>query len=687
MKTKLLVLCWAVLAIACFAGCAGQQAGQTPTEQPARASAKEAQRKPGGAASGETTLRAESVLKSRGGSSFTVAPGWHVTRHRQHITLVEPARGVTIHLIELKADNAEQAIESAWRRTVPGFKRSIKRKAAPPPRNGWDAIHQFDYDVPTKESRYVFALARRKGATWYLALADGDKAAFGRRAAQAFNVLKSFKAPGTAKESFAGKKARPLDAALIKSFDAFVEAARLKAEIPGVAVGIVHGGKLVFEKGYGLRQLGKQAKVTPRTLFMIASMTKPLTTLMMARLVDLKRFSWQTPVKKLMPSFSLASEEVTRKLTMANTVCACAGLPRQDLEFMFEWAGVTADQRIAGMKTMKPTTGFGETFQYSNTMVSLGGYAAALAYRPGLKMGRAYDAAMAALVFKPLGMTSTTMEFKLAQRRRHARPHGRRLDLEVSTMSITNEMGVYSVRPAGAVWSNIRDMSQYLLLELGQGKLPTGKRLVSVANMNKRREPQVKMTDERSYGLGLFVETFYQLPVVGHAGNMMGFSSDMFWLPEHDVGLVLLTNASGANYYRKAIKRKLLELLFDGRAEAQKALDFSVKHQREIAQKELKKVDQRPEASWIAQLVGEYTHPNLGQATLTRKGGRGLFDVGEWKSSFGRKNETDGTKKIILLDPPWAGLELIPRRQGGKRQLVLEAGQLKYVFEAVSKVK
>jgi hypothetical protein len=102
---------------------------------------------------------------------------------------------------------------------------------------------------------------------------------------------------------------------------------------------------------------------------------------------------------------------------------------------------------------------------------------------------------------------------------------------------------------------------------------------------------------------------------------------------------------------------------------------------------ELKKVDQRPEASWIAQLVGVYTHPGLGQATLTRKGGRGLFDAGEWKSSFGRKNETDGTKKIILLDPPWAGLELIPRRQGGKRQLVLEAGQLKYVFEAVSKAK
>ena len=147
--------------------------------------------------------------------------------------------------------------------------------------------------------------------------------------------------------------------------------------MPGVALAVVQDGKIVLEKGLGVRELGANAPVTPATLFMIGSMTKPLTSLMMARLVDRKNFAWDTPVTKLLPAFALGDPVATPQVTMAHSVCACTGLPRWDMEFIFEWDKATPESRIELLRAMKPTTGFGETFQYSNLMVASGGYVAA----------------------------------------------------------------------------------------------------------------------------------------------------------------------------------------------------------------------------------------------------------------------------------------------------------------------
>jgi CubicO group peptidase (beta-lactamase class C family) len=95
---------------------------------------------------------------------------------------------------------------------------------------------------------------------------------------------------------------------------------------------------------------------------MIGSMTKPLTSLMMARLIDKGIFGWDTPVTTLLPSFALGDPDVTRRVTMAHTVCACTGLPRWDMEFIFEWDGSTPQKRIDLLRAMTPTTGFGEHF-------------------------------------------------------------------------------------------------------------------------------------------------------------------------------------------------------------------------------------------------------------------------------------------------------------------------------------
>jgi CubicO group peptidase (beta-lactamase class C family) len=97
---------------------------------------------------------------------------------------------------------------------------------------------------------------------------------------------------------------------------------------------------------------------------MIGSSTKPLTTLMMAKLIDQGKVAWQTRVCDLLSGFALADVELTARLELLHTASASTGMPRQDLEFIFRHSGITAEQRMEQMRSMTPTTGFGETFRY-----------------------------------------------------------------------------------------------------------------------------------------------------------------------------------------------------------------------------------------------------------------------------------------------------------------------------------
>jgi CubicO group peptidase (beta-lactamase class C family) len=625
-------------------------------------------------------LDKDTVLTTASGATLSASAGWTVAQAPDRLTMTAPEGDLTVVLVEVPAADRDAAVAKAWAKVRPGFDLKVAQALDQPARRGWDAVSQIVYVTPAAEKRVVVALPRKKGPMWYVVLADGSEAAFDRRGAQLGTAVQSLKPKGLERESFAGKKANPLDAKRLAELEVFLEQARVTARVPGVAVAIVQGGQIVFEKGFGVRELGKPAKVGPNTLFMIGSATKSLTTLMMARLVDAGKLAWDAPVTQVLPSFALGDDAITKQATMRHTVCACTGMPRQDFEMIFEFGKLTVEDRLASMKTMKPTTAFGETFQYSNLMVSAGGFAAGHAHAPKLKLGAAYDKAMAELVFTPLGMKSTTFDFKRVAKGDHALPHPLDLRAQPAPVPITMETWVVAVRPAGAAWSSVHDLTRVLLLELGKGRLD-GKTIVAEANLMKRRESQVKIRDDASYGLGLFVEQLNEVPVVGHGGNTGGFTADMFWLPEHDVGVAVLANAGGANAFRNAVRRRVLELLFDGSPEAVDDLAAAMQRQQKVTDEEWALVQPDPDPAWFAELSGAWAAPGLGRIELRTEKGKAIFDAGEWKVTAGKKVDRDGTVKLVTTGVPVAGLELIPRDEGGKKVLVLDAGQHSYVFE------
>lgn len=650
--------------------------GAPPTRMPERPPPTLQERV--GVDGGARTLAADTQLAGPGGSTFTGPAGWTATSRADRVALADPAGEVGLTFVVRGEADGAAAISAAWQQVAPGFARAVRLTTTPPARDGWDAVVNVTYETTAAELRRVWATARRKDQRWYVTMFDGTQAGWGRRFPQATIADKSLTVPGMQRESFVGKPAHRLDEPRLAALRAFVVAAQTQLQIPGVAVAVVQGGEVVFAEGFGVRQLGKPAKVDADTLFRVASMSKPLTTLLMARLVDEQVFAWDTQVVRLLPDFKLGEPDITGRLTMQHTVCACTGLPRQDLETIFDGAGTTAERMVAGMATMTPTTKLGETYQYSNPMVALGGYAAAHAARPAKPLNAAFREVMAEKIFNKLGMKRTTYDTAAARRDEFASPHASTHALVPSLMQLDDDAWVDVWAPTGGAWSSAREYAQYLLLELADGKSTSGEQVVSAANLRARRVPQVRRSDSSSYGLGLVIEE-RGVPIFTHNGGLGGYSSTMFFLPEHGVGAVVLTNLGDAAGWFVPFRRKLLELVFDGRPEADEDLAFAVQERRDAAAKEAASVEVKPDAAWLQRFAGRYTSAGLGEVTIKVTGGAGVLDAGEWSSAIGRKTEADGTIKLVLTTPPWR-YEFLPGEANGAVTLTLDVPQQRHVL-------
>ena len=267
-----------------------------------------------------------------------------------------------------------------------------------------------------------------------------------------------------------------------------------------------------------------------------------MTTLMLGKLVDAGKLTWETPVTELLPSFRLGDAATTAQVRVKHLICACTGLPRQDYEWLFQYEGITPDSALATLGTMQPTSKFGEVFQYSNPLAAAAGFVGGHVAYPDLELGAAYDSAMRTLVFDPLGMKATTFDYAAALRADHAMPHSQDESGAVKTALMDLNYSIIPVRPAGAAWSNVRDMLAYVAMELANGKdaadSSTSRRRRCCSGACRR----CRSARPPAYGMGLMVDTTWGVKVVHHGGDMVGFHSDMMWLPAQGVGAVVLTN-------------------------------------------------------------------------------------------------------------------------------------------------
>ena len=631
------------------------------------------------------TVTSENKRVTPGGViAFNAAAGWSLRTIDNGVILEPPEADTHIAIIETKEAEPAAAVVQAWREYRRDFKRPLKVTTDRPGRDGWEAAKVFDYETSPNERAVVEATAYKLGQAWMVILLDGSEPTFEKRLGPIRMIVGSVIPASYQRESFATRKALPLTPERVATMKQFVDESMKKLGIPGAAMALVDSGKIVFEGGLGVRQAGKPTPVDANTLFMAASNTKGMTTLLLARLADQNKLRWDQPVTQIYPDFRLGSPEVTKQVLVKHLVCACTGLPRQDMEWLFEFKNATPASSMALLGTMQPTSKFGEVFQYSNLMASAAGYVAAHLYAPKKELGAAYDQAMEDLIFRPLGMGSTTFDMARALKGNYALPHAFDPDGKVALASMDNNYSIVPHRPAGGVWTSAHDLIRYVQLELGKGVLD-GKRIVSEENVVERRKPQIPSGDEESYGMGLSINTRYGVTAVHHGGSLFGYKSDLIYLPEHGVGAVILTNSDRGGALLGPFRRRLLEVLFDGRPEAAGNVEAAAASFRAYLAKERERLVIPADKDDVAKLASEYTSPELGQLKVRVSANSTVFDLGEWRSAVATRRNDDGTVSLWTIDPGVFGLEFVRAERTGKKSLILRDAQHEYVFTEASR--
>jgi CubicO group peptidase (beta-lactamase class C family) len=623
--------------------------------------------------------------KTPAGATFTVPAGW-AEHARGPVVIVDPPEtDFHVAIVDVgQAHDAKSAAAAAWKLYRGGESHPFKLLLTAPARDGWDEQAVINYETSPNEHVAIASIARRKGSAWNVEIIDGSVSTAEKRGAAVGLVLASLRPGGYLRESFAERTAHPLDAGRVGALVEFVRQSAAELDVPGVGLALIDHGKIVYEGGVGVREMGKPAPVDAHTLFMVASNTKSMSTLLLAELVDEGKLRWDEPVVEAYPAFRLGSDATTQKVLVRHLVCACTGLPRKDFEWAFTTTAQTpASQTFVLLAATEPTSGFGEVFQYNNLMASAAGYIGGHIVHPDMELGAAYDAAMREKVFQPLGMRDTTFSMARALAADHASPHGRDVDGKLHVTSQDLNYAIAPFRPAGGAWSSPHDMILYVRNELREGLLPNGRRLVSAKNLLERRRRGVPVGENEWYGMGLMEDATWGVSVIHHGGDLVGYHSDLLVIPSAQVGAVILTNADTGAGIRGAFLRRLLEVLYDGRDEAAGDVAAGVK-QIQAAEAEFRRRLILPAApADLAQIASAYASPDLGRIAVERDGATTRFRTAAWSSAVASRHNDDGTLSFITVDPGIDGLTFVTGRNAGKRTLTIRDGQHIYTFTEI----
>jgi len=423
--------------------------------------------------------------------------------------------------------------------------------------------------------------------------------------------------------------------------DAIVQDALKAWQVPGAAVVIVKGDQVVYAKGQGVRDIGKDQPVTPETLFAIASTSKAFTTTAIAMLADDGKLSWDDPVRKHVEFFKLADPLADQQVTLRDLVTHRTGLSRNDLLWIGSpWGREEVMRRIGAVPLTKP---FRSAYQYQNIMYLTAGYAA------GKANGGTWEELVQKRIFDPLGMAGANFSTKDAVKAAdHATPHGKNAAGKVEAIAWRN---IDNIGPAGSINAGVRDLGRWLRFQLGDGTFE-GKRLLSERRLAELHSAQVVIpldgtsevrsftrdmnpeTNMMSYGLGWVIQDYRGQLVLNHGGAIDGFRSQVALLPKAKIGVAILSNLGGTQF-PEAVRNSLLDLVLDAPKKDWNEYLLGMARKAEAAQaaqarkqEEQRHKDTKPSLG-LASYAGNYENPAYGTLTVALEDGA---LVAQWSS-------------------------------------------------------
>lgn len=327
----------------------------------------------------------------------------------------------------------------------------------------------------------------------------------------------------------------------VRALQGIVAAAMDRSGVPGVAVAVVHDGQTVFSAGYGVREAGKPDKVTPETVFQLASVSKPLSATIAAVEITKGKAAWNDPVTRYLKGFRLSDPYVTAHATIGDFFAHRSGLPATAGDEL-EDLGFSRDDILERLAQV-PLDPFRISYHYANFGTTVAAEAVAAA------AGKPWETLATEALFEPLGMTVTSYRYKdfLA--------HSNRAALHIlsdGSFKPLYQRDADAQAPAGGASSNVLDLAEWLKLLLAEGSYD-GAQMISPEALLPALSPQAfsgppGALDSRPgfYGYGFNVSVSAGgHPMMGHSGAfLLGAGTTVQINPAAETGIVVLTNGS-----------------------------------------------------------------------------------------------------------------------------------------------
>jgi CubicO group peptidase (beta-lactamase class C family) len=355
-----------------------------------------------------------------------------------------------------------------------------------------------------------------------------------------------------------------LDQKVLVDLAAYIDKARVQWAVPGLAVAVVKDDKVVMTRGFGVREIGKSARVDEYTIFALSSMGKAFAAAAVGTVVDEGKVGWDDPIVKHLPWFQMPDPWVTRQVTIRDLLSHKSGMG----DVVWGFTRASREEVLRRARYINQASNFRSSYNYSNIGITTAGLAAAAA------AGLDWHTLMRSRILQPLHMDSSTTDLSTlwdpadvapcylcsvdhpvgierSRNRNIVMPH-------VWQNGVTKAIPwrtVENIAPAGSINSNAVDMAQWLRLQLGHG-MYDGHRILSEASLKEMHSPQniipssdgerVAEAQDRfhfwAYGLGWCMNDYRGQKMIWHTGAITGFYAIEALLPDAGLGVVVLTN-------------------------------------------------------------------------------------------------------------------------------------------------
>jgi len=438
----------------------------------------------------------------------------------------------------------------------------------------------------------------------------------------------------------AARAQEPDVASKLQGFDSYMEQVLKDWNTPGMGVGIVVKDKLVFAKGYGYRDYEKKLPLTPTTLYQIASNSKLFTAVAAGMLVEEGKLSWDKPVREAVPTIQFYNDQLNSNVTLRDMLSHRTGVTRHDL--IWFKSPFSRKELFEKLKYLEPQEPMRSAFLYNNLMFS------AVGQIIELKSGMRWEQFVRERILTPLDMGSTTYTISdMLNHPDHGVPYREKRD-SFELYKIPYYEDTEGVAPAGAIISNIDELSHWLIALMNEGNYH-GKQVLPPNVLKATLQPSIGLPNAAGealgfwellnpdYGMGRSIASYRGRLITYHGGDLPGFHSQVSFMPNDKIGVLVFVIGDHAAPLYNVVSYNVYERLLgmDQTPWSQRFLQLRLANKKAGTQARAKagedRVPNTKPSHPLTSYAGEYENPAYGILKIGQKGDELEFGFHEFQ--------------------------------------------------------